>query len=62
VRQETLPHMTTQPIHKTSFRVFKTNDARTLIEHPVRIDANGNEPTQMLVITDNGITVGGPMS
>jgi hypothetical protein len=51
--------MTQQPIHKTSFRVFKTNDARTLIEHPVRLDSKGNEPTQMLVISDDGITVGG---
>lgn len=44
---------------KTSFRVYKTNDARTLIEHPIRVDAQGNEPTSMLVITDDGISIGG---
>ncbi|KAI8897472.1 SacI homology domain-containing protein [Globomyces pollinis-pini] len=44
-------------IPKTSFRVYKTNDARTLIEHPLRINANGSEPSQMLMITDSGISV-----
>jgi hypothetical protein len=45
------------PITRTSFRIYKTNDARTLIEHPVKVLANGNEPTQMLVISDSGISV-----
>ncbi|KAI8905550.1 SacI homology domain-containing protein [Gorgonomyces haynaldii] len=49
--------MTLKPIHKTSFRVFKINDGRTLIENPVRIDANGQEPSEMLVITASSISV-----
>ncbi|KAL2920056.1 Phosphoinositide phosphatase sac1 [Polyrhizophydium stewartii] len=44
-------------IDKTSFRVFRTSDARTLVEHPQRVDRHGDEPSQMLVISDAGIVV-----
>jgi hypothetical protein len=51
--------MTAQtPVVRTSFRVYRTNDGRTLVEHPTRIDSLGMEPTKMLVISDSGISVG----
>ncbi|KAJ3320576.1 hypothetical protein HDV06_005202 [Boothiomyces sp. JEL0866] len=50
--------MPNQFVSKTSYRVYKTNDAKTLIENPARLDINGAEPTTMLSITDTGITVG----
>ncbi|KAI8926150.1 SacI homology domain-containing protein [Entophlyctis helioformis] len=49
--------MSHKAIDRTSFRVFKTVDGRTLVEHPQRLDKNGDEPTQMLVISDGGIAV-----
>jgi hypothetical protein len=54
--------MTKQPIYKTSYRVFKTNDAKTFIEHPVRMDVHGNEPAEMLAIGDGGIQVTSTLS
>jgi hypothetical protein len=45
------------PINRSSFRIYRTIDAKTLVENPIRTDENGNETTQMLVISDSGITV-----
>lgn len=59
-QREISQKMTAQtPVVRTSFRVYRTNDGRTLVEHPTRIDSLGMEPTKMLVISDSGISVGG---
>lgn len=46
-------------VEKSSFKLYITNDSRVLIEHPLRVDGSGKEPTLMLVISENIIQVQG---
>eukprot|EP00842_Homolaphlyctis_polyrhiza_P004648 jgi/Hompol1/5184/HPOL_001918-RA len=44
-------------VERISFKALRTNDGRTLVEHPLSIDRSGIAPSHILALSDSSITV-----